>query len=395
MTNVALLIGDTIIYWNYVIAVLGIVAGIVFAFAIRPFTKVRASAVIVCIVLTLAFSFFFSRMAYYYCNMEQFVSIRDAMLGVPVDANHSVVGVIVGTLLAALIVRLVQLVKKTGKLLDTVFPGVILAIALYRLSCFFTGVFQSRIIIQNSLWQRLPFAVQNTDEAGNVSYVFAPFLISSIILFLTVFVIVLFARRRIKKPGDLFLRTFLIFVLSEMVLEGTRYDSLKLHFIYLNFLNKYVSFICFSMLVCAICVIIIFIVNYAKAVKKTGRRRCVFSLIVFIFGFIGFGICEYLVQRYTAKVILFHWMQAGFALLMAICVLTVINLKNTKTKKRRKATGNTTAIPVADINEAAAANAVMEAMESDEANAAMGTGFIDANAVMEFMEEAGMPAPES
>ncbi len=335
MNNIALLIGDTIIYWNQIIVVLGLLAGFVFAFVLRPFTKVNRNAVIVWFIFAFFFSVFFSRMMYYYCHTEQAFAMSEVFKNF-FDDKYSVVGLVFGTLLAAVFLKLIRIVNNIGKLLDTTFPGVVLALALIRLSYYFSETYHSRIAINNEIWQRLPFAVRTVDEAGNTFFVFAPFLVSFIILFLTVFVLTLCVRRIVKRSGDLFLLTFVFLALSEMVLESTRYDALKLHLMFLTSLNKYVSFISFSMLIFGICMLILFLFNYRKAVKATGKRNNILSLILFVVSFLCFGVCEYLVQRYTAQESLFHWVQAAVAVIMAISTLMVIGQKNTRREKVQK-----------------------------------------------------------
>ena len=220
--------------------------------------------------------------------------------------------------------------------MDTGFPGVVLAIAMIRLSCLFTDVYHSKLVVENPIFQRIPFAILSTDAAGNIAYVFAPFLISFIVLVISDLLSILFARRMVKHQGDMFLLTFVCFALSEMVLEGTQYDVLRLHFTFLYSVNKYVSFISFSMFIFGICMLVVFFVNHRKAVKKTGHRKSTFPMIVFILAFLCFCVCEYLVQRYTSQEVLFHLIQAGLAATMAVSTIMVINLKNTRVKRKRK-----------------------------------------------------------
>ena len=104
-------------------------------------------------------------------------------------------------------------------------------------------------------------------------------------------------------------------------------------------LNTYISFISFSMFVFGICMLIVFFVNFAKAVKAAGKGKSIVPLVLFVLSFICFGVCEYLVQRYTTMEMEFHLAQAGLAIIMAICTFREISLKNTKTEKHRKKSG--------------------------------------------------------
>lgn len=328
MNNIALLMGDTVIYWNDLIVLLGIIAGGLFVFALRPFTRVKKKALLLWYIPAFFLSLLFARLLYYYCNPEQISTFfGDSSRGL-FDNHFNVMGVIGGTVLAAVIIRRFQLVKHTANLLDTTFPGVILAIAVIRLNYLFTDGFHSILSVSGPFWQRFPFAVRTTDAAGNPSFVFAPFFISFVVLLAVVLVLTLVVRKHLKHPGDLFRLTLALFALSEIVLESTRYDSPKVHFLLLSFLNEYVGFISFSMFVCGICLLVLFLLYYFRTLRKEERPGHRIHLIVFFAGFICFGVIEYLLQRYTTSAVLFHWLQALFALIMGVCITTMILAHN-------------------------------------------------------------------
>ena len=105
MSNIAFLAGDIVIYWSQIILVLGLIAGCMFAFVLRPFTKVKKKAMVLWMILTFVFSVLFSKALYYYCVPEQFISIQDALWGL-LDEKHCIVGVVPGALFASLIVKI-------------------------------------------------------------------------------------------------------------------------------------------------------------------------------------------------------------------------------------------------------------------------------------------------
>lgn len=332
MNNIALLNGNIVLYWDHIIAVLGILAGFVLVFALRPFTFIKVKAVLWWSVLTLVLSFILSKLIYYYCRPEHFSSFGTAVTGL-FDHHYNVMGLIFGAMLSALIIKKLHLAKNLGNILDTTFPGVILTIAVIRLGYLFADTFHSTILIKSPVFQIPPFAVSTTDTAGNTSFVLAPFLLSFLILLVAVLIIVLFVRNTLRCSGDLFRMVFLFFALTEMVLESTRYDALGLHFFLLSFLNPYVGFISTTMVLCAICLLVMFLVYFFKTIKISECRKSIILLAAFGICFAGFGVCEYLVQRYTTQTVLFHWLQVFCAVVIAACFVTLIIFKNTKGKK--------------------------------------------------------------
>ena len=232
-----------------------------------------------------------------------------------------------GVLLAGAVGRWAGFVGRIGSLFDTVLPGVVLSVAILRLSESFGNICRSKISVTAPLLQRLPFAVASTDSAGNVSYKFATFFVSFLLLALLSLVLVrLCVHRRdvpmlrgMSRTGNVARLGLVLFAAIEIVLDSTRSDPVSIHFAFLTMFNKYVGFISVTMFVCAVCILCVFL-RYFKAVKRNGTGRPAPLLAGYIVSLVGVGASEYLVQRFTGMFMLYRSIQTLSAALMVFVV---------------------------------------------------------------------------
>ena len=133
MNSIAIYTGDITIYWSGIIIALGIAMCLALTLALYPLSGRNNAAVWVMFPFALFFSVVFARVMYWYCHLEQYNSIQEALLDYS-TGSFCIPGVILGTWLGALVVRMVNLTDNTGRLLDAVAPGMALCIAFIRLS---------------------------------------------------------------------------------------------------------------------------------------------------------------------------------------------------------------------------------------------------------------------
>ena len=159
--------------------------------------------------------------------------------------------IILGVLFAALLVRALHLTPSVGELLDAVAPGLTLCLALIRLSSLFNTNCRGRIVIADSVYQRLPFAVSWTDAAGNIEFRLATFFLEFIaFLIITVILCGFFFRHRseplwegARNEGNVWRLLLILVGVVEIIADSTRYDSALMHFFLIKRLNPYASFI--------------------------------------------------------------------------------------------------------------------------------------------------------
>ena len=326
MNSIAISVGSITIYWSSLIIALGVLAGLVMGLSLCRDDKCRASAVLCFYPPAILFSVFFSRLIHWYSYMEQYASFVAAVTDYSAG-DYCVSGVVLGVLLAGAVVRWAGLVGRIGSLFDTVLPGVVLSVAILRLSESFGNICRSKISVTAPLLQRLPFAVASTDSAGNVSYKFATFFASFLLLALLSLVLVrLCVHRRdvpmlrgMSRTGNVARLGLVLFAAIEIVLDSTRSDPVSIHFAFLTMFNKYVGFISVTMFVCAVCILCVFL-HYFKGVKRNGTGRPAPLLAGYIVSLVGVGASEYLVQRFTGMFMLYRSIQTLSAALMVLVV---------------------------------------------------------------------------
>lgn len=306
MNPVAYLSGGLTLYWNALILALGLAAGLCLTLALYPRYNRYSAAVWVFFPFALVLGLVFSRLIYWYCQMEQFSSFWEAML----DWNRgsfALFGVIPGVLLAARAPKRFGLVSHCGRLLDAVAPGLCLSFAFIRLSELWGSACRSRITVNVGLFQRLPFAVRSTDSAGTVSWPLAVFFLSFLALLGVTALLVRFYFGYRRCPladgssvnGDVFRLFLVLWGVTEALVESLRYDSCFMHFTFLKQLNPYASFVSLGMVFAAVSILVVLIHFTAVRVRGYGwSLSLVLAWLVYLASLVGAGyLGEYRVQR--------------------------------------------------------------------------------------------------
>jgi len=333
MNNIAVFVGTTSIYWSSIIIALGVAACFALTFALYTSHGGRASAVWVLLPFAVILSVLLSRMLHWYCHAEQYAGFWAAVTVYSIG-DYCFPGVIVGTLLAALLVKLLGFTKNLAKLFDCLAPGAALLVAFIRLSSLFNYSCRSKIAVNNPLLQRLPIAATIPTSSGALEYRFATFFVQ-FLLMLVVFLMLMrffFKRRKIAmkngypKDGNVAMMFMILFGTVEMVLDSTRYDSSFLPF------NNFISIV---QIVGAVCVLTALIFYSVRSVKSNGLRPyhwCIWGAYVLCLAAIG--VSEYLVQRYGSWYLYCYSAMSVCGIIIAILVyrlyITVCRKKTVK-----------------------------------------------------------------
>lgn len=304
MSKAAVIFGDVFIYWSSVIIALAALAAILLFLALytRAGGSVRASAVF--IPLAIVLSVVLSRAIHWYCRYESYGSFLSAMTDYT-GGGYAMLGVFIGCVAAAGIVRLARLTDDLPGLLDCVAPAGALGIAVGRLSALFnTG---DRGMLLESV-KSLPFASAVTSAvSGGTEYRLATFMLQSVAAFAVCAALLLFIRRGDvrRRSGDIFLILLLLIGASDCLLDSTRYDALFLRS------NGFVSIVQICGALCAAAVLVVFAVRLVKTRGVSGKFIALWVGALALFG--GAGYMEYYVQR--------HGDRAAFAYsVMAVCM---------------------------------------------------------------------------
>ena len=343
MNPIAIYTGEITIYWSGILIGIAIAACLSLTLALYPMSGRHNAAVWVMFPFALFFSVVFARAIYWYCHIEQYASIRDALLDYS-TGSFCIPGVIIGTWLGALVARMLNVTDSAGRLLDAAAPGMALCIALIRLSALFNNSCRSHIIISEKIFQHLPVAVAFTDSAGNVNYRFATFFVEFLLMLLvTVMLIVFYLDHRDdhlrggNKGGNVARRFLLYYGAVEIIMDSTRYDSHLFHFTLIKSLNPYASFISVGQVFAAATILGVLIHYLHVSVKARGWKWYhVALLLVYIGTLLGVGYWgEYKVQR-TGMYARCYIIQS-VSLLVMVWVVSVLYRSCRAKRKRRRA----------------------------------------------------------
>ena len=329
MNEIAVFTGNLTIYWSAIVICLGIAAGLCLTLALYPMDHRHNTAVWVFFPIAVVLSVLFSRTIHWYSHIEQYESLLKSITDYS-TGGYCIQGIILGVFLAAAIVRLFHFAPTAGELLDAVAPGLALCLALIRLSSLFNLNCRGRIVILNSAYQRLPFAVSWTDAAGNVEFRLATFFLEFLaLLVITVILCVFFFRHRSEPLWEGFpnqgnvMRMFLILVgIVEIIADSTRYDSALMHFFLIKKLNPYASFISIAQVFSAVMILLVFIRYMRCSVKANGWSWYhILAILVFIASLVGIGFFgEYRVQRTAQYVRCYIWQGSSLLVLAATVI---------------------------------------------------------------------------
>ena len=313
MGNIAFIYGDTFIYWHSVILICGILTAIFLFLALwldRGGKLVSGSAAV---VVSILLSVILSRFIHWYSMSATYASFHTAMTDY-FTGGYALMGVFIGCILAACLLRLLFVHKKLLSMLDCMALAGAAGIAVGRLADMFTN---ADLGMEVTFATKLPIAYPVVDTlTGATTYRLATFMIQSIVsgLIFLVLLVVYFRHRQGKcflLEGDIGAWFILTYGAAQAVLDSTRYDSLFFRG------NGFVSIV---QVLCTAGVVLSIAYFSVRMVVKRGFKWVFLPLWLAIAGLLGgAGYMEYHVQR--------HGHQAVFAYsMMSLCLTAAVLL---------------------------------------------------------------------
>ena len=314
ISETALIIGKLQIPWNAILIGLTIPAWFFFSYSLYSARVKKSASFLLLFPLTVITSFFFCRLFYWYSNQSQFEGLFDALDSFNLAA-FSLLGLLPGILIPALLLWAVRLIKKLPVLLDTLAAPTAFATGFFYLTCLFNNSCRAKFVIHHTAFQRFPVSVLSTDALGNIEYRFATFMAGFILMSLVGIFTLWFYFRNYKKEGATLAFFLLFYSAVQFILESTRYDACYFPF------NGFVSII---QIVSAVCIAGSMIYYSILSVKKTGFRA-VYPVLWFLhIAAIGAtGYLEYLVQRHGDKAAMLYLFMSLSCFLMAFIPVIV------------------------------------------------------------------------
>lgn len=324
MEQIALIAGDSVIYWRSLLVTAGVITAILFflAFYLRkPGTSLSAA---IAIPMAILLSLCFSRFLHWYCRSDSYVSASAAMTNYSVG-SFALLGAFVGCALTALILRILRVSRSLPHMLDCMSLAGAAGIAVGRLASFFGSSDRGPIV---QTLRGLPWVYPITNQiSGEMEYRFATFLIQSIatgVIFLVLTMYYLSSRKKIKLPeGDTCILFLMLYGASQVVLDSTRYDSLYFRS------NGFVSIV---QVMGALAIGLAVVYFSVRMVRKTGMRPWYFGIWIVIAGLMGLaGYMEYHVQRHGNEAV-FAYSVMSICLILIIFIVLVIRTRANKPK---------------------------------------------------------------
>lgn len=326
MERIAFISGQTVIYWNSILLTLGTATAICFFLAFYVGKCGNVVAGFTAVPLSLVLSLLAARFFHWYCRADSYESFHAAMTQWDVG-GYALMGVFLGCVAAAALLRLVRLSRSLPEMLDCMSLAGCAGIAVGRLASFFNSSDRGQVVQST---KSLPWVYPVTNAvSGATEYRLATFLLQAMValvllVVLGTFFVRSFARGK-GRDGDTCLIFLMCYGASQVVLDSTRYDSLFFRS------NGFVSVV---QVLGALALALAIVVFSVRMVKGRGFRFWqVLLWLVVAAGIGGAGFMEYYVQRRGNEAVFAYSVMSG-CLLGVIALTLVIRLLGEKTRRK-------------------------------------------------------------
>ncbi len=332
MDKIAFIDNEMFYYWSQIILTLAAVVAICFflCFYLRKSGNGLAAAVVV--PLAVIASLYLGRLTHWYCRADSYESMQAAITNFSVG-GYTLMGVFGGCLIAACVVRLLQLTKNLPEMLDAMALSAGAGIAVGRLASFFNSSDRG-VLIEGITELPVVYPVTNA-VTGVVEYRLATFMLQAIFAAVLFVVLVVFwfiatrkgTKRRLK-DGDLFLLFILFYGASQILMDSTRYDSLFMRS------NGFISLV---QILGAVGLVLPAVLFSIRAVKARGWHPWFIIYWVLLLAGVGLaGYMEYHVQRHGDQAVFaYSWMSVGLVFYVTVaCVLRMVAVTAERRKRR-------------------------------------------------------------
>lgn len=311
MDRLFLIVGQSFIYWNSLLLVLAAAAGICALVSLHLLWNGREVGLALYVPCALVLSLVLGRLVHWYCLPNQYDGLLAAMTQ-PARGGYALMGAVAACLILALLWRKLGLIDALPRFLDCLSVAGCGAIAVGRLSFFYSSLDKGSIVKATTA----PFAYPIVDAvSGQVEYRFATFLFQAVILGLLFAVLLGMLLRERRLPhlpaGDIALVFALCYCTAAVVLDSTRYDSLYFRS------NGFVSVV---QILSAVVVVGCTVIYSVRLIRADGMRK--FYPLIWLLQLVmvgGAGFMEYYVQR--------HGREALFSyVVMSVCLADYVAL---------------------------------------------------------------------
>lgn len=310
MDRIAFIIGESFIFWSPIVLALAALVAACWFIGLYLSRSCNGIGTFMSVPLAFVFSMVLSRLIHWYCRTDSYPSFQAAMTNYT-SGGYALLGVVIGCILAACVLRLIRVVKDLPEMLDCMALAGAAGICIGRCNSFFNSSDRGDILEGIT---SLPMVYPVTNNVtGAVEYRFATFVLQSAVaggIFVILLVFWLLMKRK-GKSGDTALLFALMYGASQAMFDSTRYDSLYLRS------NGFVSLVQIAGAAAILLAVVWFSVRLCASRRWHWWYLGLWLPVLGLLG--GTGYMEYYVQR--------HGDQAQFAYtVMSGCLLGVILL---------------------------------------------------------------------
>ncbi len=309
MSQIAFISGNAIYYWNSIIVAGAVLTGLILFWAayLRSGNSLTEAAIACPAAIVL--SVLLARVIHWYFLPDSYDGLIDAVAHLT-GTGYALSGAFLGCLLTAGILRLLRIGANLPCTLDCMSLGGCAAIALGRLGSFFTAQDRGEILTKLT---SLPWAWPVTnDMSGLTEYRFATFLFQAMIagVIAVILGLLYWLGREKCRDGDITLLFLLSYCASQIVLDSTRYDALRLR------INGFISAVqVFSAITMAVVLGILIL----RLWRQTGKTLpCVLAGAVCALMLGCAAYLEYHVQRHGDQALGSYLAMGGCTLVMTM-----------------------------------------------------------------------------
>ena len=309
MNPIAIIVDNTQIHWDAIIIVLAIPAWFFSFHSLYTANKGSRLASWIFLPFAVLMGAISSRLLYWYSHVEQYKGFSQALEDFNIGC-FSMLGILPGLFLAAVLVRCLRLSRSLPAFLDALVPATAMGMGLMYLSCLFNYNCRGKFTVDIPSMQHLPFATA-VPEAGEMSYRFATFLWSAVFMFILAYVCTEFYYIKKKEHGSTACFFLLLFSAGQFILDSTRYDAEYFPF------NGFVSIL---QIFDGVCILALTIGFSIRAIKRKGFKW--YYILIWLAqagAMTATGLMEYMVQRYSDQ----HLKYYGFMGLSCVAMFAI------------------------------------------------------------------------
>ena len=317
MDRIAIIYGETFLYWSSIILTLAVAAAVCVFLCLYLREKFNGLGAAFLVPACLVASIILSRLMHWYCMANAYESLKGALTTFT-GGGYALMGVFAGCALAACLLRLLGVIRNLPFAFDCMALAGGVGITVGRLACFYTAADRGPVI-ESIRSLPIVYPVANA-VTGVVEWRFATFLIQAIATGLITLVLLVFylngqkGKVRKVRDGDTACLWLCAYGASQIVLDSTRYDSLFMRS------NGFISIVQILGAVALVGTIIYFSVRMVKA--RGFKWWYVPMWVVYAACVGGAGYMEYWVQRHGDQAVFSYSVMSGC--LVGIVAITCV-----------------------------------------------------------------------